>query len=363
MSESPERSGVTWWPAWAAAAIGLVASMVVAWAVGIPRGDAIILMGIAFGVSVFTLAVGSAVLWGLRARGHGAERGGVVLVAVIPVVSLAAGALVAARAMFVSTHDLRALAVVLAGAGTAGVVGALIVARALAESRRRLEEATATQARVERSRRELVAWVSHDLRTPLAGIRAMSEALVDGVVSDPATVDNYHRRIQREMERLTQLVDDLFELSRIEVEAVRLTLEPVSLEDLVSDAIASADPVARARGVTLTGRVDGPSPVLDLSSPEMLRVVHNLLDNAIRHTPSGGSVSVDVRTTPTSCAGVGERSVRRDRALRSRPHLRSRLPVRRCPFSVDRRGSGSRPRDRPRLRGSPRRRADSAERR
>ena len=102
---------------------------------------------------------------------------------------------------------------------------------------------------LEAGRRDLVAWVSHDLRSPLAGLRAMAESLEDGVADDPA---RYHRQIRVEVDRLSSLVDDLFELSRIQAGALRLSLEQVSLGDVVSDALAGASRSPR-RGVELTG--------------------------------------------------------------------------------------------------------------
>ena len=113
--------------------------------------------------------------------------------------------------------------------------------RELAEERARAEEA-------ERTRRELVAWVSHDLRTPLAGMRAMTEALEDGVAPDP---DRYHRQLRTEVDRLTNMVDDLFELSRINAGALRLVPEQISLTDVVGDVLAAAAPLAAARGVSI----------------------------------------------------------------------------------------------------------------
>src|SRR6185295_13213785 len=98
------------------------------------------------------------------------------------------------------------------------------VSEELVRTGRRLTEAAARQRRLEASRRELIAWVSHDLRTPLAGLRAMVEALEDDVVDDPA---RYHRQIRREVDRLSRMVDDLFELSRIQSGALTLTLERV----------------------------------------------------------------------------------------------------------------------------------------
>ncbi len=260
----------------------------------IGAADAAALAGISFGVGVAALVGGRCLLMLPFVRRPLSLRIRTALVACIPVVAMLAGSVVAARAMFVSDHDLRALAVVVVGAGTAGVLAALGLADRVEASRRRAEEAGRRQLALEASRRELVAWISHDLRTPLAGMRAMSEALADGVVTDSDTVARYHRNLQSETERLGRLLDDLFELSRLQVDRVELTLEAVSLGDLVSDAVSSASAIADAKHVEVVGRLDGQPPVLDLSSPEMLRVVHNLLDNAIRHTPAGGRVEVEV---------------------------------------------------------------------
>ena len=116
-------------------------------------------------------------------------------------------------------------------------LGRRIALGALAAERERAAERSA-----EESRRQLVAWVSHDLRTPLAGIRAMSEALEDAVVADPAEIAGYARRISTETTRLSAMVDDLFELSRINAGALRLTFGPVSIEDIVAEAMESAAP-------------------------------------------------------------------------------------------------------------------------
>ncbi len=262
-----------------------------------------------------------------------------VVAAMAPVAAVAVGIWGAAAAMFISTHDLHVLLVVLIGAGTVGLVTALAlgarVASASASLGRlasqigedghssgarpdiasriapgapgelvdlagqldaalaRLAESRRQAAAVEESRRELVAWVSHDLRTPLAGIRAMVEALEDGLVDDPETVARYYRTMRGESDRLAGLVDDLFELSRIHAGALNLELEQVALDELVSDAVAGVSIAADAKGIALRGRVGAPPPVVTLSIPEMARVVRNLLDNAIRHTPRGGTVRIE----------------------------------------------------------------------
>ena len=161
----------------------------------------------------------------------------------------------------------------------------------LTATHERLAEARSRERALEASRRELVAWVSHDLRTPLAGLRAMAEALEDQVVVDPREVNQYHSQIRREVDRLTVMIDDLFELSRIHAGALRLTKRMVGLEDLVAEVVASTDPVARAKGVRLTGAAVRGMPVY-VDAAEMGRALRNLVTNAIRHTPPDGDVEV-----------------------------------------------------------------------
>jgi signal transduction histidine kinase len=120
----------------------------------------------------------------------------------------------------------------------------------------------------------------------------MSEALEDGVVTDPPTVAEYHRRIRVETDRMAQLVDDLFELSRINAGALQLTLGNVALGDLVSDALASAGPIATAKHVALRTADSSQWPTVLGSERELARVVANLLRNAIRYTPADGTVTV-----------------------------------------------------------------------
>lgn len=166
---------------------------------------------------------------------------------------------------------------------------------------RRLEELRARERGLEKSRRELVAGVSHDLRTPLAAVSALAEALEDGLVSTEAEVAQYHRRIRTEIARISELVDDLFELSRIEAGTLQLQLELVALDDLISEALAQAAPLAQQKGIRLEGHVLESLPEIHLSEPHVFRVLTNLLDNAIRHTSAGGGVSLE--------AGVAQDSV------------------------------------------------------
>jgi signal transduction histidine kinase len=165
------------------------------------------------------------------------------------------------------------------------------LSRGLAEAHERLGQARAREQAFEASRRELVAWVSHDLRTPLAGLRAMAEALEDQVVVDPREVGHYHSQIRIETERLAAMIDDLFELSKIHAGALRLSRRVVGLEDLIADVVASAAPVARAKRVRLTGSAVRGMPVL-IDSAEFGRAVRNLVINAIRHTPPDGTIEI-----------------------------------------------------------------------
>jgi signal transduction histidine kinase len=161
----------------------------------------------------------------------------------------------------------------------------------LAAAHQRLAHGRERERALESSRRELVAWVSHDLRTPLAGVRAMAEALEDGVVRDYETVSTYHAQIRREADRLTTMIDDLFELSRIHAGALRLSRRLVGLDDLVAEALASTEPLARVKGVRLHGSAVRGLPVL-VDADEFGRALRNLVTNAIRHTPSDGLVEV-----------------------------------------------------------------------
>ena len=175
----------------------------------------------------------------------------------------------------------------------AGVLPAELagLSEGLGAAHERLGKARAREQALEASRRELVAWVSHDLRTPLAGLRAMAEALEDEVVIDPHEVRHYHTQIRIESDRLASMIDDLFELSRIHAGTLRLSRRLVGLEDLVAEVVASTEPVARAKGIRLTGSAVRGMPVL-IDAAEMGRAVRNLVSNAIRHTPPQGTIEV-----------------------------------------------------------------------
>ena len=161
----------------------------------------------------------------------------------------------------------------------------------LAETSDRLAKARDEVESIDASRRELVAWISHDLRTPLAGLRAMAEALEDNMAEDP---QRFHRQMRSQVDHLSAMVDDLFELSKINSGALTLNMEPLSLYDLASDAVAELGALARSREISLIAPTGGDFMVVG-DPRELARVVGNLLMNAIQHSPPGSVISVSTR--------------------------------------------------------------------
>jgi signal transduction histidine kinase len=272
---------------------------------------------LAFAVAGASLAAGVAVAYLLRAAPTvWLQLAGLALVSVcVPLAAVLASGWV----MFHMGTDLKVLAVA-AGSATAAVVCGLLLARWISQSINRVGNASAHLAAGDLSaraplggarelaaladsfnamaasieqlfdaRRELVAWASHDLRTPLASMQAMIEAIEDGL----ATADDYLPTLRDQVRTLSALVDDLFELARIDAGALTLELRQLPVSGLVDSAIRLLQPEAAARHVELFARVEGETtaPV----APEKIeRVLYNLVTNALRHTPSDGSVAVNV---------------------------------------------------------------------
>jgi signal transduction histidine kinase len=238
--------------------------------------------------------------------------------------------LAGARAMFISGHDLSLLLTMLTFAAALSVGFALLYAMPLSSRIQRvragteriaggqldsevsvdghdevagladdfnrmaraLAEAAEREREMEKARRDLVAAISHDLRTPLASTRALIEALADGVAADQQTERRYLSSASRELEHLSRLVDDLFELARIDAGLLELTLEEASLHDLISDTISSFQPQAEQQGVRLEGEIEGDVDPVLASLPRLQRVLHNLVSNALRHTPADGTITL-----------------------------------------------------------------------
>lgn len=154
----------------------------------------------------------------------------------------------------------------------------------LTESRRR-EQA------VEMSRRRLVAWISHDLRSPLARMRAVAESIDDGVAQD---LPRYTAKIRADIDHLTEMVDDLFDLSRIQAGTLPLHPHEVGVDDLVSDAVAAVEELAGEHEITVRPRHIDSVPVF-VDERRTSRVFVNLLSNAVFYSPAGTSVFLEVR--------------------------------------------------------------------
>ncbi len=228
--------------------------------------------------------------------------------------------IVSGTVMFSSGHDLTLL-LVAAASSSAAVFAGLVVAQSIAGPVRRLRAASAELAagnlavRAPESgpretaelgasfnemaanleklfdvRSQLVAWASHDLRTPLASMQAILEALEDGL----AEPEEYLGSLREQVRALSAIVEDLFELARIDAGVLTLELAEARLGPLVEACLRGLEPEAKARKITLRADVNGSPPVL--CAPEKVeRVLYNLVANALRHTPSDGSVAVRVR--------------------------------------------------------------------
>jgi signal transduction histidine kinase len=260
----------------------------------------------------------------------GGVRGQLVGTGLICSLMLVGMVLAGARAMFISGHDLSILLTMLLFAGLLSVGfslhGASPMARRIGRVRkgtaqlangeleaelpieghdeisqlsadfnsmaRTLKEAAEREHEMEKARRDLIAAVSHDLRTPLASARALIEAVADGVAAEEETKERYLSSARNELMNLGRLVDDLFELAQIDAGVLRLELEEASLHDLISDTLSSFRPQAEHRGIRLVGEVsDGVDPVL-INPPKLQRVLYNLVSNALRHTPAHGTVAL-----------------------------------------------------------------------
>ena len=298
--------------------------------------DVLTIFGIALAAAMVVGAIGGLALWLSRRRPVIVQ----LLVLVVTVlVSIVSGMVAVAQAMYLSRHDLEVFvwvagAAAVATLSVAGILGRWFTRKSeqlrqlaahigdgtpvaspdpdrselaavhaeLARTSRRLQEAREELDSVEGSRRELVAWISHDLRTPLAALRAMAEALEDGMAHDP---QRFHRQMRSQLDHLSDLVDDLFELSKIQSGRLILSLESVSLYDLVSDAVADLSAIARTRQITIreSSRLD---VTVNGDPRELSRVLGNLLMNAIQYSPPGSEISV---TTHVDASGRAVLSV------------------------------------------------------
>lgn len=244
---------------------------------------------------------------------------------------------VLAMSMSVSSHDATLVAVLLVYAAAAGAAAALVLARSSAEGVERLETAAelmgggdldarvgalgagkeldelaatldlmasrlkAAQLRereTESVRHDLITTVSHDLRTPLASLRAMVEAIDDGVVDDPPSLRRYIREMRRSVLQLSGMVDDLFELAQLDAGVIEAAAEPIRVSEAIDEALATVAIVAQDKGVGMHTAIDGAGD--EMCSPHLVRVLQNLLVNAVRHTPADGTISLEARRDASS---------------------------------------------------------------
>ena len=305
----------------------IVTMLVSATLFGVPAGDvpslALVLAGVGAGVGSLALLLTRPAVLGRV----GGVRGQLVGLGLVSNLLLLGTVMAGAAAMFISLHDLSILLTMLLFASLLAVGlnlrGATPIARRIERVRegtaqlasgeferelpvegrdeiarlagdfnrmaRLLKEAKARERGFERARRDLIAAVSHDLRTPLTAALALIEAVADGVV-DPETEARYLRSARKELVNLGRLVDDLFEFVQIDAGALRVNMEPASLRDLISDTFASFRPQAESRGVQLVGEVSSEVDPVLMDLPRLQRVLHNLISNALRHTPAGGTI-------------------------------------------------------------------------
>jgi signal transduction histidine kinase len=225
---------------------------------------------------------------------------------------------VSGAVMFSSGHDV-VLLLVAAAASTAAVGAALLLGRSISGRIDRLSAASRVLAagdlgarapedgpaelhalassfnemaadleRLFDARRELVAWASHDLRTPLASLQAMLEAVEDGL----AEPERYLAAMREQVQTLSGLVDDLFELARIDAGALTLEIREAQLSGLIESCLRGLEAEALARRVSLEARFDDGRAYVRCAPDKVERVLFNLVTNALRHTPSDGSVAV-----------------------------------------------------------------------
>ena len=270
-------------------------------------------------VSLSTLAAGIVLALALRLLPTvRLQLVGLALLAVgLPLATVILGGLV----MFHMHDDVKILAVTAASASTA-FAAALLLGAGIARRIRGLEEAADelssgelktradTQAPRELAhlgeafntmaanlealfdaRRQLVAWASHDLRTPVASIQAMLEAVEDGL----ASMEEYLPALHQQTRTLATLIDDLFELAQIDAGALRLEMRRAQLPQLISNCVSGLEAEARARQIHLESRLDTALPDVRCAPEHVQRVLLNLVTNALRHTPSDGSVLVSAR--------------------------------------------------------------------
>jgi signal transduction histidine kinase len=252
---------------------------------------------------------------------------------VLPVLVIMLNVWVTAQLMFISYHDLTLTIALLIFASIVAIISVFFIASAWTERIYALAQTAAQVARgelkfrlkvrgndeladlthvfnqmidsleainrekqqLEQTRRDLIAWISHDLRTPLAAARAMNESILDGIVTDEATVRRYNQTIDRELAHLSSMVEDLFALAQLDAGNFKIKREQISLRDLVSDTLGSLSARTEQANIKLQGIIEPGVDMVEAAPDKIQRVLYNLIDNALQHTPPGHKVTVHVR--------------------------------------------------------------------
>jgi signal transduction histidine kinase len=170
-----------------------------------------------------------------------------------------------------------------------------MLATAFNQMAEQLQAADQKQRELENMRRDLIAWVSHDLQTPLTSMRAILEALSDGVVDEPEMVNRYLNTAQRDVRSLSALIDDLFQMAQLDAGGFPLNRAQASLNDLVSDTLESFSELAYRESITLEGKVESEVDPVNIDTQAIGRVLNNLISNALRHTSAGGTIHISAR--------------------------------------------------------------------
>jgi signal transduction histidine kinase len=312
--------------------LGAVGALLVATALGMKASEVAHLAGLLGPAIVVTVVAAMLASWLLRRT---SLRQRYLAIAAVGTVVALGNLLALSRAMFVSAHAATVLAVVLTYASAAGLAAAFAAARSSASAldrvtrtaedlargdlsarvgaldagpeldrlaatldqmAERLQSLRDQEQRIERTRRDLITAVSHDLRTPLGNLQAMAEAVDERVVEDPETFRRYAFEMRRSVGQLSALVDDLFEFVQADAIDVGAEDNPVTLDEVVGAAVDAVLPEAHRKGLVLATELRGENGAC--CSPHLARVLQNLLANAVRHTPAGGSVTLDATPAP-----------------------------------------------------------------
>jgi signal transduction histidine kinase len=253
-----------------------------------PTADMWEMAGIALACSVPVVVAGAALI--RLARSWSLTLSMVVLV-LIPTVATFTGVFGASG--FMLSKRFEGVTVILVIVSVVTIPAAIMLARYQARRTVWEQQIRESEEMAEQSRRQLVAFVSHDLRTPLAGIRAVAEAIADGVVTDDE-VRAHAKHIEHQTIRLSEMVDDLFEMSKINAGAVQPAYDKVALDEVVDDVVAAHRIAAERAGVALRATMPATPVGVIGSDRALVRVLSNLVANAIAHTPEGGTVELTI---------------------------------------------------------------------